>query len=213
MRLFSSITLTLLICSRSLATGIPVWDSQELINQLADAAYLVSALEGLLNEANGSATGLSMVSKLSGELEAYQRQVRAYEELSGAFEDASNPVFQKSAVLSDQINSVTNHVRKLKRLIAVTGALARPQALTTTLQMLENERQREKEKFAVAFKAIEEQEKIYKLRKELEARVGFKKSLDSELEDIRSFSNGSRIKPVSIKSKKGKRPAPGVGLW
>lgn len=212
MRFLFKLILPLIFSCSVHASGMPIFDGQEVMKQISDSLYFLTAIDGLLKEVGGTSSDREAVGGLVREIRLYQEQIYKLQALQNATDDVANPRFTKSKVLADQINSVSQHIRKLKTVLTLASSIgARPEAINASMQVLRDERQREREKFELAFKAIEEQEKIYDLRKKIEKRVTISKSINSEFESINKMSNGSGVKIVSIK-RQGKKK--GIGdLW
>jgi hypothetical protein len=182
------------------AGGMPVVDTNELVKQVSDSLYLLTSIETLLGEINENGAAINTMSELREEINLYNQAVRDYERLSGSVEDASYYDGGRSKVLSDQINSVTRHIRKLKTVVSLATTIgARPEAMNASLQILRDERQREREKFEVALKAVREKEKIKELRRKITRKTRLKRSLNQEIEEIGRLTQNKSVKPVSFK--------------
>lgn len=211
MKSVSKVFVCLLFFPLSLrASGMPVIDTNELMKQVNDALYLLTSIENLLGEVSGDSGSIQTIISLQQEISRYQRTIRDYEALSGAIEDANYYDSGRSKVLSDQINSVTRHIRKLKSIVTLATTLgARPEAMNASLQVLRDEREREREKFNVAFKAIEERERVRELRLKITKKTRLKRSLMAEMDEINNITQEKSIRPVGLTQNKKQMG----GLW
>ena len=84
---------------------------------------------------------------------------------------------------------------------------ARPGAVNTSMKVLSEERARQKQQFDLALKAIEEKERIRKLREEITRRTELKKVLESERQAINNKNSRQAI--IRVNSNKVEK----ASLW
>ena len=202
-RFFVLLAFTPSLC---LGQGLPIFDGQEMVNKMKDSLYFISTLETLLKEVGGKSTDLVALNNVASEIRKYQEQVALYEQLGGAVDDFSSFSYGRSKVLTDQINSITRHIRKLKIILTLAKTIgARPEAINASMQVLKDERVREKEKFEIALMAFEEKERLSNLRRKVTRKINIKRALVREALVIESFSRGGSVKSISFQSRNFKK--------
>jgi|GEM_PF-2372884 len=198
----------------TLATGLPVVDTTQLLRDSADSVYLLGTIGDFLSELGTNTQELQALGSLSSEITDYQNIIRDYQGLSAQVEDLDHPIFLKTNILSSQISNLTAHVRRIKSILTVSGALVRPQAFSAALKMMEIRRKNERDKFELSMRAAEEKEKIYEMKKKLQRKLEFKKQLDREMEIISQSSKNSIFRTVILDSKmKSSGSTKGATLW
>ena len=174
------------------ASGMPIVDVNEITKQISDSLYLISSIENLIKESTGTSVDIQAVASLKNELTQLQRDISIYQAISDGVDDLGSSNFSKSNVFVDQINSIASHIRKLKTIVILAQSLgARPEAVNTSLNMLKDQRQREREKYEIALKALEEREKVAEKRRKITARIRFKRQLQKEVGIINKSSKGT----------------------
>ena len=202
----------LLLVSSAHGGGFPVVDTNELLKQTTDALYLLSSIDTLLTELGGNTSDVQSILSLTREIEAYERDIRRFEELGGAIDDASVYSPDRSKVFADQVHGLSRHIRKLKTVLTLAKTVgARPEAVTASMEILKDERMREKERFEIALKALEEKEKISALRRRLTRKVELRRAIREELNEINGFTRDKTVKPVDIKETRGSQEL--KSLW
>lgn len=200
----------LLLPFQTNASGMPVVDTNVLMKQISDALYLLTSIETLLGEVSGDKSTFLAMGSLKKEIDLYQKAIRDYESLAGAVDEVSYYDGGRSKVLSAQINSVSRHIRKLKTIVSLATTVgARPEALNASMQILRDERAREKERFEVALKAIEEKERIREIREKITRKTRLKRSLYNEMNEINNITRDKSVKPIGVSSNNNKFG----GLW
>ena len=128
---FCKKVLSILLFSQSLlASGMPVIDTSELLKQISEGLYLASSIDMLLSEAGADGTDYGAIRSLQSELQMYKGEIENFRALNGAVSDASDFPVERSKVFAKQIQNVTNHIRKVKRVVALaTSFAARPAAI------------------------------------------------------------------------------------
>lgn len=184
-----------------LATGLPVVDTNEVLQQLKDSVYLISTVGDLLGEMNATANDLQALIILKEELSRLGEDLKTYKDLNLEINELSNPQIHKAETIADYISQVTTYIRKLKKFVILAQSTgARPQAISAMFDMLREERERQKEQFDTAMKTYEEQEKIAHFRNQLKIKIETKKALDSEFALVARRTDNKLLKVQSRKS-------------
>lgn len=201
----------LLFNSSSLAGGLPVIDTNQILNELKDSVYLISSVEELAQEVLGTDANILAVKSLTDDIYKLQREIEYYEQISNSVDDLSRSSIGKSKVFVDQVRSITRYIRKVKRVLTLITVLKpRPAAVNSTINMLKEQRQREKEKFELAFKALEEREKIERLRARIQKKIMFQEEIKNEMKIMGARTKMTSVPVPSYLSRKNKSSG---SLW
>ena len=177
------------------SAGLPVVDTNAMFQDMSDSIYTLSAVEDLLSEFNVSASDMSALIELRGELTRLQEDMYLFKEAYGDLRDLSQPQFYKARILADYITQVTQYIRKVKRFMILAQSMRnRPQALTAVLSMIREQRERDKDQFEAAMRAVEEKERVQAERTKLRRKIEARQTIDREYALITS---GKSKMPVS----------------
>jgi hypothetical protein len=206
-------SLLIVISSQSAYGGFPVVDTNEVMKQLSDSLFFISSVDSLLNEVGAGGEEVRSMTALSHEIQAYQRELLLLEQLQLASGDARHLEMGRSRALIDQINSITRHVQKIRRVLVLAKSMgARPDAVNSSMRLLREERQRDQERLEVALKAHDERERIEKMRRSLEKERGVAESIRNEEQAIRRYSRGQGPRPLEFRSYQFKKSSE-ASLW
>lgn len=200
------IFLFLLAPVQSHAAGIPVVDTNQLVNEIRDSAYLLDAVNELVEEIGLAGEEVQYMILLQRQLEGFATDLRTLQSFNEDVAELGEMRSMKGLILADRIRAFTNYLRKLKRVVATAASLrARPQAMLVTLQILEQERQRENERMEARMMAAAEVEKLNEDRNKIKREIARREQLAYEKNLIFKSGNRSGLKPpmqVSYRSKK-----------
>lgn len=173
------------------ATGIPVVDTNQLVNEIRDSAYLLDAVNELVEEIGLAGEEVQYLIMLQKQLEGFATDLRTLQSFNEDVAELGEMRSLKGLILADKIRAFTNYLRKLKRVVATAASLrARPQAMLVTLQLLEQDRQRENERMESRMMAAAEIEKLNEDRNKIKREIARRQQLAHEKDLI--FKNGNR---------------------
>lgn len=184
----------------SKAGGIPVVDTNALINEIKDSAYLLDSVGGLIEEIGIASDEAQQLFRLQEYLNGLASDIRTLQSFSDDVTEIGQFQRMKGMILADRIRAFTRHLRKIKRVVATAMSLrARPQAILVTLQLLEEERQRENEKLQAKLMAEAEMEKINEVRNKVKHEIARKEQLQFEMNNIFKSSNAQSVtRPLQV---------------
>lgn len=190
----------------SFGSGFPVVDTNQLVNELKDSAYLIDSVGELIEEVGIAAEEAQQLAHLQAHLNGLATDLRTLQSFSEDVSDLGQFQSMRGFILADRIRAFTRYLRKLKRVISTAMAIrARPQAMLVTLQLLEQERQRENEKLEAKLMAASEMEKINEVRNKVKHEIARKEQLNHEMNNIYNVSKSRTPLKVDFKKNKGKQ--------
>lgn len=197
----------LLVYKNIFASGFPVVDTNQLVGEIRDSAYLVDSIAGLVEEIGIAGEEAQFLFMLQSQLGGLASDLKTLQSFNEDVADLGNFHSMRGMMLADRIRSFTNYLRKLKRVIATAATIsARPQAMLVTLQLLEQERQRENDKMEARMMAAAEMEKINESRLKVRREIARKEQLSAEKQLIfKNYSKDKAFAPLQVKyESKGK---------
>lgn len=197
MKLWLSLVFCMLFPLKTFAGGMPVFDTNELVGQLKDSLYLMSVIDDLLGEASGSGMDKDATNSYRHEVENLQREINKYNELNQNIEELSGAERSRSKVFIHQVKSITRHIQRVKRILTLATTVgARPEAVSSSLKVMEEKRKREKDQLEVALMALEAQDRVFQRRQKIKKERIRRDSLNRELSFIR---NGQIKMPIKLR--------------
>ena len=183
------------------AGGIPVVDTNQLVSEIRDSAYLVDSISELVEEIGIAGQEAQYLMILQSQLHGLSSDLRTLQSFNEDVSDLGNFHSMKGMILADRITSFTQYLRKLKRVIATAASIrARPQAMLLTLQILEQQRQRENDKMEARMMAANEIETLNESRNKVKKEILRREQLNHEKQIVFKNSGTERaFAPLAIR--------------
>lgn len=194
-------------CHHGIASGIPVVDTNQLVSEIKDSAYLVDSITELVEEIGIAGQEAQYLMVLQSQLHGLSSDLRTLQSFNEDVSDLGNFHSMKGMILADRITSFTNYLRKLKRVIATASSIrARPQAMLVTLQILEQQRQRENDKMEARMMAASEIDSLNESRNKVKREIARREQLNNEKNIVfKNYGKDKAFAPLQVKHEpKGK---------
>ncbi len=194
------------------ASGFPVVDTNQLISEIKDSAYMVDSIQELMEEIGFVGQEAVYLAELQMQLNAFQLDIDTLRSFNEDVSDVTQSRSMRGMILADRIRRFSQYLRKLKKIIATATTLrARPQAVLVSLQLLEQGRQRENDRTNAQLMAAEEVEKIQLERAKVRDEIMRKQQNEHEKSLIFGKSeNNTSFKPLKIESRKKRSKTSGL---
>jgi hypothetical protein len=199
--------LFILFCQKGYSGGFPVVDTNQLVAEIKDSAYLVDSISELVEEVGIAGQEAQYLIALSSQLNGLASDLRTLQSFNEDVADLGNFHSMKGMILADRITSFTNYLRKLKRVIATAASIrARPQAMLVTLQILEQQRQRENDKMEARMMAAAEIDNLNESRNKVKKEIARREQLNNEKQIVfKNYGKDKAFAPLQVKHEtKGK---------
>lgn len=188
-------------CHHGVSSGIPVVDTNQLVSEIKDSAYLVDSITELVEEIGIAGQEAQYLMVLQSQLHGLSSDLRTLQSFNEDVSDLGNFHSMKGMILADRITSFTNYLRKLKRVIATASSIrARPQAMLVTLQILEQQRQRENDKMEARMMAASEIDNLNESRNKVKKEIARREQLNNEKQFIfKNYGKDKAFAPLQVK--------------
>lgn len=196
-----------LFCQKSQAGGLPVVDTNQLVAEIKDSAYLFDSISQLVEEVGIAGQEAQYLMALQAQLHGLSSDLRTLQSFNEDVSDLGNFHSMKGMILADRITSFTNYLRKLKRVVLTASTLrARPQAMLVTLQILEQQRQRENDKMEARMMAAAEIDNLNESRNKVKKEIARREQLNNEKQLVfKTYGKEKAFAPLQVKhDSKGK---------
>ncbi len=202
----------LVIPSVSQGAGMPVVDTNQMISDLKDNAYMIDAVTEIMEEIGVSADEIKHLSLLEKQLRGMASDLKSLENYSQEVGELGQFRAMKGAVLADRIKNFSRYIKKLKRAVTTAASIgARPQAVLVSLQLLEQDRQRSHEKLEANLLLISEAEKLNEERTKIRREIAYREQTKYEKNLIfNSLGTKPESGPMEIGLSRKKKPKEGL---
>jgi hypothetical protein len=173
---------------------------------------MIEAVTELLEQIGAAGEQMAYLSRLQKQLEGYEADLRMLQSFGDDMGELGEHRNLKGMILADRIRIFSQYLRRLKRVIATAATMgSRPQAVLVSLQLLEQDQQRENERLEAQLMAAEEMEKLEAQRIKIRTEIARKQQIQYERDLIfKRIGATQEYAPLQVNKKPGKKYAAGL---
>lgn len=169
------------------STGLPIFDANEMASQLKDSIYLITVIDDLLNVTTGAGLDKEATDSYRREVGYLENEISKYNKINQNIEELSRADRTRSKVFAHQVRSLTDHIRRVKDILRLASTVgARPEAVSSSLKILNERRAKEKEEIEMALIALDAEVRVFEKRQKIKKERIRKESIQKELSFIRN---------------------------